>query len=292
MLNGSAQSLPRKPRQLRLPDDHVKVVIRQRDGLNLSKVGEAQLCDAILCDVDLHATLLEEDIYRTCVEANLIVVNTPHLSNAEIYSRISKVLVETETYDVRAYVTSPENRAKGVMQILPSYDYPDDISTSLVNDHNPTILQARRMGKTNTVLIVFEGVFRVAKPTTQVTKPVLDATRHLTFSFIVAKKKAKLQQQQYLSTMISTQDAHPERQEVKPSDTHCCCPSPTSKRRRSRSRSKHRRKNQPQELLLGSAAPTALGGAPLQQRQPGLTLAHGERYFLLRALATPTASLG
>ncbi|KAH6931232.1 hypothetical protein HPB50_022970 [Hyalomma asiaticum] len=30
-----------KPRQPRLPDNHVKVVIRPRDGLNLSKMGEA-----------------------------------------------------------------------------------------------------------------------------------------------------------------------------------------------------------------------------------------------------------
>ncbi|KAH8029392.1 hypothetical protein HPB51_000046 [Rhipicephalus microplus] len=157
MLNGSAQRLPRKPRQPRLPDDQVKVVIRLSDGLNLSKVGEAQLRDAILREVDLHATLLKEDIYRTCVEANLIVVSTPHLSNAEIYSRISKLHVETETYDVRAYVTSPENTAKGVIHNISPYDSPEDISASLVNDRNPKILQARRMGKTNMVLIVFDG---------------------------------------------------------------------------------------------------------------------------------------
>ncbi|KAH8028932.1 hypothetical protein HPB51_020552 [Rhipicephalus microplus] len=73
--------------------------------------------------------------------------------------------------------------------------------------------------------------------------------------------------------MISTQDAHPERQEVNPSDTRSRSPSPTSKRRTSRSRSKQRHKSQPQELLLGSAAPEASNGPPLQQRQSSLTLA-------------------
>ncbi|KAH8037718.1 hypothetical protein HPB51_015763 [Rhipicephalus microplus] len=87
MLNGSAQRLPREPRQPRLPDDHV----------------------------------------------------------------------ETETYDVRAYVTSSENTAKGVIHNISLYDFPEDISASLVNDRNPTILQARRMGKANTLLIVFDG---------------------------------------------------------------------------------------------------------------------------------------
>ncbi|KAH7964170.1 hypothetical protein HPB51_027592 [Rhipicephalus microplus] len=157
MLNGSAQRLSRKPRQPRLPDDHVKVVIRPRDGPNLSKVREAQLRNAILREVDRHATLLKEDIYCTCVEANLIVVSTPQLSNAKIYSRISKLQVKTETYHVRAYVTSPENRAKGVIHNIPPYGFPEDISASLVHDRSPTILQARRMGKTNTILIVFDG---------------------------------------------------------------------------------------------------------------------------------------
>ncbi|KAH6923655.1 hypothetical protein HPB50_004395 [Hyalomma asiaticum] len=157
MSDVSSQRPARKPRQPRLPDNHVKVLIRPRDGLNLSKMGEAQVRDAILREVDLNATLLKEDIYRTCVETNLIVVSTPHLSNAEIYSGITKLQVETKTYDVRAYVTSPDNTAKGVIHHIPPYDSPEAISASLVNDQNPTILQARRMGTTNTALIVFDG---------------------------------------------------------------------------------------------------------------------------------------
>ncbi|KAH8023738.1 hypothetical protein HPB51_016477 [Rhipicephalus microplus] len=45
--------------------------------------------------------------------------------------------------------------------------------------------------------------------------------RYQTLRLLIYRRqeKAKLQQQQYLSTMISTQDAHPERQEVKPCDT-------------------------------------------------------------------------
>ncbi|KAL1444847.1 hypothetical protein MTO96_006850 [Rhipicephalus appendiculatus] len=326
MSKESAQRPLRKPRQPRLPDDHVKVVIRSRDGLNLSKVGEAQLRDAILREVDLNATLLKEDIYRTCVEANLIVVSTPHLSNAEIYSRISKLQVETETYDVRAYVTSPENTAKGVIHNIPSYDSPEDISASLVNDRNPTILQARRMGKTNTALILFDGVqvpfhvyYRGAeykcylhkkrtevcdkcgavghrpnvcpKPNAAIctlcgtanpatahpctlkcflcgqTHQTGDKTcpqRYQTPRLLIHRRqeKSKLQQQQHLSTPISTQDSHPERQETKPSKPRSRSASPTLRRPGSRSRSKQRRKQQPEELPLGSTAPEVSEGPP------------------------------
>ncbi|KAH7934688.1 hypothetical protein HPB51_028946 [Rhipicephalus microplus] len=368
MLNGSAQRIPRKPRQPRLPDDHVKVVIRPRNGLNLFKGGggEAPLRDDILCEVDLHATLLNEDIYHTCVEANLIVVSTSHLSNAEIYSRISKLQVETETYDVRAYVTSPENTAKGVIHNIPPYDSPEDISASLVNDRNPRILQARRMGKTNFVLIVFDDdkvPFHVyyrgaeykcylhkkrtevcdkcgavghrsdvcpkpnavictlcgtANPATahpRTLKCLLCVQAHQTgdktcpqryqtprLLIYRRQEKAKLQKQQYLSTMISTQDAHPERQEVKPSDTRSRSTSPTSKRRGSRSGSKQRRKNQPQELRLGSAAPEAPDGpsfcscnpvspSPPLRTNPTFTITMAEQWEALLLSTCPEDQL-
>ncbi|KAL1447416.1 hypothetical protein MTO96_044302 [Rhipicephalus appendiculatus] len=158
MPNGSAQRPLRKPRQPRLPDDHVKVGIRPRDGLNLSKVGEAQLRDAILREVDLNATLLKEDIYRTCVEANSSLL-------AHLISPTRKSTVGSPNYSWKPIpmtfeptLLPPENTAKGVIHNIPSYDCPENISASLVNDRNPTILQAlRRMGKTNTALILFDG---------------------------------------------------------------------------------------------------------------------------------------
>ncbi|KAH8020471.1 hypothetical protein HPB51_002107 [Rhipicephalus microplus] len=257
--------------------------------------------------------------------------DTPMLNGSaqrlpQIYSRIPKLQVETKTYDVRAYVTSPENTAKGVIHQIPPYDSPEDISASLVNDSNPTILQAHRMGKPNTVLIVFDDdqvPFHVynrgaeykcylhkkrtevcdkcgavgfrsdvcpkpnavictlcgsANPATAhpcTLKCLLCGQAHQTgdktctqryqtprLLMYCRQEKAKLQQQQYLLTMISTQDAHPQRQKVKPSDTRSRSTSPTSKRRGSRSRSKQGRNNQPQELRLGSAAPEASDGPP------------------------------
>ncbi|KAH6920451.1 hypothetical protein HPB50_028561 [Hyalomma asiaticum] len=139
MSNGSSQRPARKPRQPRLPDNHVKVVIRPRDGLNLSKMGEAQVRDAILREVGLNATLLKEDIHRACVETNVIVACTPHLSNAEIYSQITKLQVESKTYDVRAYVASLENTAKGVIHNTPLPPTP----TTLLKTSQQALLMTR-----------------------------------------------------------------------------------------------------------------------------------------------------
>ncbi|KAH7959830.1 hypothetical protein HPB49_014067 [Dermacentor silvarum] len=46
---------------------------------------------------------------------------------------------------------------KGVIHNIPDYDTAEDITKSLIYKKNPTILQARRMGNTNSVIIIFEG---------------------------------------------------------------------------------------------------------------------------------------
>ncbi|KAH8039615.1 hypothetical protein HPB51_007815 [Rhipicephalus microplus] len=207
MLNGSAQCLARKCRQPRLPDKHVKVAIRPRDGLNLSIVGEAYLCDAIQREMDLYATLLKEDIYRTSVETDLIV--RPKFSCRRNTASFALDAPRTAEYAIYYGANAGWMRC------------------------HPVVVPARK--------------------------------RHYAIRWCILRRfseKSKLEQQQYLSTTTSTQDAHPERQEVKPSDTRSRSPSPTSKRRGSRSRSKQWRKNQPQEHLSGSAAHEASDGPP------------------------------
>ncbi|KAH7941148.1 hypothetical protein HPB49_010434 [Dermacentor silvarum] len=56
-----------------------------------------------------------------------------------------------------AYATSPEDTAKYVIHNIPEAESKEDITKSLVNIRNPTILQARRMGKTTSVFIVFKN---------------------------------------------------------------------------------------------------------------------------------------
>ncbi|KAG0428484.1 hypothetical protein HPB47_024538 [Ixodes persulcatus] len=63
----------------------------------------------------------------------------------------------TKTFEVTAYAAPPEDTARGVIHNIPDYDTAEDITRSLVYKKNPTILQAQRMGKTNSVVIVFEG---------------------------------------------------------------------------------------------------------------------------------------
>lgn len=148
---------PRIPRVCKLPENDIKIVIRLRDGFNATKVGEAQIRDAILASTGLTINDTEEDTYRTDTAGNIVITSTPSMQNAEIYCKLTSLQIEGKQYTATAYATSPDDTVKGVIQNIQSYDTEVDITNSLVNKRNPYILQARRMGKTNSVLIVFDG---------------------------------------------------------------------------------------------------------------------------------------
>ncbi|KAL1444718.1 hypothetical protein MTO96_029643 [Rhipicephalus appendiculatus] len=61
------------------------------------------------------------------------------------------------TYEVTAYITASEDRSKGIIRGIPDYGTSEDIGKSLVNERKPGILRAKRMGRTNHAIIVFQG---------------------------------------------------------------------------------------------------------------------------------------
>ncbi|KAH7932972.1 hypothetical protein HPB49_005986 [Dermacentor silvarum] len=135
----------------------IKIVIRPRDGFNVSKLGDAQIPESIRQITGIATEQAEEDIHRSCADNNVIVVSTPIMSNAEKYCRIRGIQIGALCYAATAYATTPKDTAKGVIHNIPSYDTEQDITKSLVYKKNPTILQARGMGNKNSVLIVFDG---------------------------------------------------------------------------------------------------------------------------------------
>ncbi|KAG0436510.1 hypothetical protein HPB47_017907 [Ixodes persulcatus] len=155
----------RKPRQRHrkqrqqpaLPREDIKVILRPREGLDVTKVSSAKLRDGVFCAIGLKEQEAEGDLLRVNPEKNLIVTSTPSMDPAKKYNFISKICIAGKTYEVAAYAAPPEDTAKGVIHNIPDYDTAEDITRSLVYNKNPTILQAQRMGKTNSAAIVFEG---------------------------------------------------------------------------------------------------------------------------------------
>lgn len=79
------------------------------------------------------------------------------MERAAKYNAIKELPIGEQIHEVTAYAAPPEDTTKGVIHNIPASDSDEDISRSLVYKRNPTILQARRMGRTNSVVIVFEG---------------------------------------------------------------------------------------------------------------------------------------
>ncbi|KAG0410373.1 hypothetical protein HPB47_012518 [Ixodes persulcatus] len=155
----------RKPRQRHgkqrqqpaLPREDIKVILRPREGLDVTKVSSATLRDGVFCAIGLKEQDAEGDLLRVNPEKNIIVTSTPSMDRAKKYNSISKICIAGKTYEVTGYAAPPEDTAKGVIHNIPDYDTAEDITRSLVYNKNPTILQAQRMGKTNSAVIVFEG---------------------------------------------------------------------------------------------------------------------------------------
>ncbi|KAH7953172.1 hypothetical protein HPB49_005513 [Dermacentor silvarum] len=152
-----ATKKPKPPRQPQLPREDIKIIVRPRDGLNVSKLSDAQIRDEVLRAAAVPIAEAEDDIYRSCVEKNVIVISTPRMANADKYNRIRELQIGDTHYEATAYAAPPAYTYKGVIHNIPDYDTAEDITKSLIYKKNPTIQQARRMGNTNSAIIIFEG---------------------------------------------------------------------------------------------------------------------------------------
>ncbi|KAL1444120.1 hypothetical protein MTO96_030043 [Rhipicephalus appendiculatus] len=147
---------PKKPH---LPKEDIKVIIRPKDGFNTAGYSVAQIGDCILRATGLKAEDVVKDSIRINEWQNIIVVSTPVLERAEKYSAMKDFRIGDTTYEVTAYITAPEDTSKGIIRGIPDYDTSEDIEKSLVNERNPGILHAKRMGRTNHAIIVFQGTY-------------------------------------------------------------------------------------------------------------------------------------
>lgn len=148
---------PQLPRKPQLPKEDIKIALRSRDGLNITKLSAAKIRDGVLRAAAVKIEDAEEDLWCLSSTQNIIVVSPPKMENVEKYNAIRELRFGEKSYETTAYAPPPEDTATGVIHNIPDYDTDEDISRSLVYKKNPTILQARGMGKTNSAIIVFEG---------------------------------------------------------------------------------------------------------------------------------------
>ncbi|KAL1486724.1 hypothetical protein MTO96_031291 [Rhipicephalus appendiculatus] len=139
----------------KLPEGDVRVIIRPRDGLNIRATCSASLDEAIY----EAAGLTRDDQLTICpnLTQNIVVVSTPESATAERLRRIKEIQIEGKTHEVNAYVSAPDDTAKGIIRNVPLKYTQEYLLEALVTNRNPSLIHAKRLGSTTTIILLFNG---------------------------------------------------------------------------------------------------------------------------------------
>ncbi|KAH6936744.1 hypothetical protein HPB50_021285 [Hyalomma asiaticum] len=83
-----------------MPEEHIKIVIRPRGGLNLEKVSPTTVGNAIVDAAGLSSEQTQEDIICPNFKQNILVAGTPERSNAERYVRLKSIRVADKDFEL------------------------------------------------------------------------------------------------------------------------------------------------------------------------------------------------
>ncbi|KAH7951375.1 hypothetical protein HPB52_008319 [Rhipicephalus sanguineus] len=147
----------RASRMPQLPKDDIRIIIRPRGGLNIAKLGPTIVADAIAISAGISP--LEQHAHTLCPNSkqNILVASAPRRDNANRSVRIKEIRIADKTYEVSAYEAAPYSTCKGVIRGIPVQDSSADIDAKIVNDRNPLVLAAKRIGSTTAVIVAFDG---------------------------------------------------------------------------------------------------------------------------------------
>ncbi|KAL1473341.1 hypothetical protein MTO96_022364 [Rhipicephalus appendiculatus] len=127
----------RRSRMPPLPREDIKIVLRIRGGLNISKIGPTLVADAITKAACIETSKRELDTICPNFQQNIVVVSTPEEENATKYVRIRSILVAGRVHEVAAYRTAPYATCKGIIKDIARCDGPEVLHRKIVNSRNP-----------------------------------------------------------------------------------------------------------------------------------------------------------
>ncbi|KAH7954073.1 hypothetical protein HPB49_015423 [Dermacentor silvarum] len=137
-----------------LPEEHRKIIIRPRGGLNLNKVSTTAIGEAIVEAAGLTEDQAKGGIVCPNFTQNIVVGSTPNFDHAERYVRLKSITVMKAEYEVSAYETAPHSTCKGVIRRVNLNDNQSIITKKVVHEYNPTALAAQRIKATGSVIVL------------------------------------------------------------------------------------------------------------------------------------------
>lgn len=134
-----------------------RIVIRPRGGLVVGSVNLTELKNAISTAARIPEEIAREDSLAVNNAQNIIVLGTPNEERSYRYGAIRSLTIKDRTYEAYGYKCTPDNTSRGVISRIGPEDSDEDIVRYLANDDNPTVMTAHRLGKTTSVVILFDG---------------------------------------------------------------------------------------------------------------------------------------
>ncbi|KAG0439633.1 hypothetical protein HPB47_016576 [Ixodes persulcatus] len=127
-------------KQPRLPSDALKLIVRPRGGLQLSKISTYQQLEAICTAAHFtRDAVRHEDLIQANLLQNTFAYCTPVVERAERVLRLKTIVVDNKTYEVSVYCVPDDSSGRAELQ----------------DNRNPPIVDFRRLGNTTAVLITF-----------------------------------------------------------------------------------------------------------------------------------------
>ncbi|KAH8008684.1 hypothetical protein HPB51_000721 [Rhipicephalus microplus] len=99
-----------------LPRDTYRIIVRPRDGLNVTKVSQIRSKQALAMAAALAPAEVEEDTIFSNGTQNIFVVCTPHEKNACAYVKAQQIQLGDCTYRVFVFPAPPDDTCKGVIR--------------------------------------------------------------------------------------------------------------------------------------------------------------------------------
>ncbi|KAH7959430.1 hypothetical protein HPB49_011127 [Dermacentor silvarum] len=145
---GKASRMPQ------LPEEHSKIIIRPRGGLNLNKVSTTAIGAAVIEASGLTVEQAREDVVCPNFTQTIVVVSTPKPEHAAKYVRIKSFKIVEAEYEVNAYETAPHAACKGVIRRVDIGDTQAIITRNIVHDLDPLALAAKRIKTSGSVIVL------------------------------------------------------------------------------------------------------------------------------------------
>ncbi|KAH7946696.1 hypothetical protein HPB52_003455 [Rhipicephalus sanguineus] len=141
-----------------LPKDHFRVVVRPGGGLDVRLCSQHKVFNALTMAARLPPSATEEDIVCSNSMQNIFVVSTPQETNALAYRTVQEIILTEQRHPVAIYLTPPGHSCRGVIRGV-DVDFTDaDLRRMLRTPRIPTVLGARRIKNTTTIVILFNGL--------------------------------------------------------------------------------------------------------------------------------------